>query len=68
MNFFKIKTSWSNAEFIMIKICMASIYISVGSYFHEFFKNYYWALLEIFAFTAVWFVYRWWKKMKAQKQ
>lgn len=47
---------------------MASIYISVGSYFHEFFKNYYWALLEIFAFTAVWFVYRWWKKMKAQKQ
>ncbi|WP_262710903.1 hypothetical protein [Flavobacterium foetidum] len=41
MNFFKIKTSWSNAEFILIKLCMASAYIFIGSYFHDFFENYY---------------------------
>ena len=68
MNFFKIKTSWSNAEFILIKLCMASVYILVGSYFHEFFRNYYPFLIVIFAVTVIWFVYQWLKKMKSQKQ
>ncbi|MCM0668418.1 hypothetical protein [Flavobacterium tyrosinilyticum] len=67
MNFFKIKTSWSNAEFILIKLCMASIYILVGSYFHDFFRNYYPVLIVIFAVTVIWFVYQWLKKMKSQK-
>ncbi|WP_026727558.1 hypothetical protein [Flavobacterium denitrificans] len=65
MNFFKIKTSWSNAEFIPIKLCMASIYIFIGSYFHEFFQNYYTLLLIVFGITVIWFVYQWLKKMKA---
>ncbi|MRX67694.1 hypothetical protein GJU42_06945 [Flavobacterium resistens] len=65
MNFFKIKTCWSNAEFILIKLCMASIYILVGSYFHEFFQNYYKVLLVVFGITVIWFVYQWLKKMKA---
>ncbi|MEN2490395.1 hypothetical protein AAYQ05_21505 [Flavobacterium sp. B11] len=68
MNFFKIKTSWSNAEFIPIKLCMASIYILIGSYFHEFFQNYYSVLIVIFAITVIWFVYQWLKKMKSEKQ
>ncbi|HEY1194759.1 hypothetical protein [Flavobacterium sp.] len=68
MNFFKIKTSWSNAEFIPIKLCMASVYILVGSYFHEFFENYYSVLIVIFIITSIWFVYQWLKKMKSQKQ
>ncbi|WDF62650.1 hypothetical protein [Flavobacterium sp. KACC 22763] len=67
MNFFKIKTSWSNAEFILIKLCMASVYILVGSYFHEFFENYYSVLIVIFAVTVIWFVYQWLKKMKSEK-
>jgi len=62
-----MKTSWSNAEFILIKLCMASVYILAGSYFHEFFENYYSVLIVIFAVTAIWFVYQWLKKMKAQK-
>ncbi|WP_035649654.1 hypothetical protein [Flavobacterium sp. ASV13] len=65
MNFFKIKTCWSNAEFILIKLCMASIYILAGSYFHEFFQNYYKVLLVVFGITVIWFVYQWLKKMKA---
>ncbi|MFC4479619.1 hypothetical protein [Flavobacterium chungangensis] len=67
MNFFKIKTSWSNAEFIPIKLCMASIYIIVGSYFHTFFENYYSILIVLFIVTVIWFVYQWLKKMKSQK-
>jgi len=67
MNFFKIKTSWSNAEFILIKLCMASVYILVGSYFHEFFENYYSVLIVIFTVTVIWFVYQWLKKMKSEK-
>jgi hypothetical protein len=67
MNFFKIKTSWSNAEFILIKLCMASVYIFVGSYFHEFFANYYLILIVVFIVTVVWFVYQWLKKMKSEK-
>ncbi|MGN7808174.1 hypothetical protein [Flavobacterium sp. 22076] len=68
MNFFKIKTSWSNAEFILIKLCMASAYIFIGSYFHDFFESYYTILLVIFAITAIWFVYEWLKKMKTKNE
>ncbi|KIO53563.1 hypothetical protein IW18_07130 [Flavobacterium hibernum] len=68
MNFLKIKTSWSNAEFSIIKLCMASAYILIGSYFHDFFKNYYPLLFVIFGITLVWFVYLWQTKMKKEKQ
>jgi len=64
MNFFKIKTSWSNAEFIIIKLCIASAYIVIGSYFHNFIENYYIPLLVIFGITVIWFVSLWLKKMK----
>ncbi|MFB9077084.1 hypothetical protein ACFFLS_03420 [Flavobacterium procerum] len=65
MNFFTIKTSWSNAEFILIKLCMASAYILIGSCFHDFFENHYSVLIGVFIITAIWFVYQWLKKMKS---
>ncbi|UPZ15826.1 hypothetical protein [Flavobacterium humidisoli] len=68
MNFFKIKTSWSNSEFILIKLCMASAYILIGTYFHDFFESYYPLLIVIFTVTVIWFVYQWLKKMKSEKQ
>ncbi len=64
MNFFKAKTIWSNAEFIIIKLCIASAYLLIGTYFHDFFKDYYLPLLIIFGITVVWFVSLWLKKMK----
>lgn len=67
MNFFKMKTSWSNAEFIPLKLCIASIYLVIGAYFHEFVGNYYGILLTIFGVTAVWAVYLWISKMKREK-
>ncbi|MGZ3755675.1 MAG: hypothetical protein ACXVAY_15605 [Mucilaginibacter sp.] len=67
MNFFRIKTSWSNAEFIVLKLCVASAYVLVGAYFHSFFRNYYVPVLGIFIITCVWAVYLWVSKMKSGK-
>jgi len=64
MNFFKIKTSWSNAEFIVLKLCIASAYILVGTYFHNFIRTYYIPVLFLFVLTVIWAVYLWLHKMK----
>ena len=64
MNFFKIKTCWSNAELIVLKVCIATAYIIVGSYFHNFFHHYYTLILVVFGITVVWSVYLWINKMK----
>ncbi|MEC5143628.1 hypothetical protein [Chitinophaga sp. 212800010-3] len=64
MNLLKAKTTWSNAEFIPFKLCIASIYIAAGSYFHDFFRHYYIPLLILFGITVTWTVYLWIKKMR----
>ena len=66
MNFFQIKTSWSNAELIVLKLCIASAYILVGTYFHNFFRTYYIPVLIVFIITVIWAVYLWLIKMKNQ--
>ena len=68
MNFFKIKTSWSNAELIPLKLCVASAYVLVGAYFHHFFRSYYVPVLFLFGLTVVWSVYLWVRKMKSGNQ
>lgn len=68
MSFLSKKTSWSNAEFIVFKLCVASIYIIVGCYFHDFFRNYYIPLFILFSITCIWTVALWFKKMKADKR
>jgi len=67
MNFFKIKTSWSNAEFIVLKLCIASAYVLVGGYFHSFFRQYDIPVLVLFGITCIWSVYLWISKMKNAK-
>jgi hypothetical protein len=62
MNFFKVKTIWSNAEFIPLKRCIASAYILIGSYFHSFFSSYTFIILAVFTVTVTWSVYLWIKK------
>ncbi|MES2238991.1 MAG: hypothetical protein V4497_01900 [Bacteroidota bacterium] len=64
MNFFKIKTSWSNSEFIPLKLCIASAYLFIGTYFHNFFDAYYTPILIVFTITVIWSVSLWIKKMK----
>ncbi|WP_081907252.1 hypothetical protein [Flavobacterium gilvum] len=64
MNFFQTKMSWSNTEFIPFKLCVASFYLFVGSYFHDFIKDYYVPVLIIFGITVIWTLSLWLKKMK----
>ncbi len=64
MNFLKIKTTWSNAEFIVLKICIATAYILIGMYFNNFFRYYYIIVLSIFIVSAIWSGYLWINKMK----
>jgi hypothetical protein len=68
MNFFKIKTSWSNAELTVLKVCIATAYILVGTYFHRFFRHYYIPVLVIFGVTVIWSVYLWVTKMKTKRE
>lgn len=67
MNFFKAKTTWSNAEFIILKLCIASAYILVGSYFHSFIRHYYFPIFLVFGITCAWAVYLWANKMQSDK-
>ncbi len=65
MNFLNAKTSWSNKELGLLKICIGSVYVLVGAYFHDFFMRNYAIFLAIFGVTVVWSVYLWIKKSKA---
>ncbi len=67
MNFFKIKTTWSNAELVVLKLCIATAYLLVGGYFHAFIRQYDVPVLIIFGITCIWSVYLWIVKMKASK-
>ncbi|MCX6294571.1 MAG: hypothetical protein NTX97_00665 [Bacteroidetes bacterium] len=64
MNFFKIKTSWSNAELIPLKVSIATAYILIGAYFHDFFRIHYIPVIVVFIVTVVWSLYLWFTKMK----
>lgn len=68
MNFFKIKTSWSNAEFIVLKLCIASAYILIGAYFSKFILNFFIPFIILFGITVIWSVYLWLVKMKNQSE
>ncbi|TGL59024.1 hypothetical protein [Leptospira sarikeiensis] len=64
MNFFKSETSWSNAEFIVFKLCVASAYVLIGAYFNDFFLQYRIPILIVFGITAIWTINLWLRKMK----
>lgn len=66
MDFFKTRTSWSNAEFVVLKLCLASAYLWVGMRFHEFFARYQPMLFAMFAVTVVWSMWLWLSKMKRE--
>ena len=64
MNFFNLKTVWTNSELIPLKVCIATAYILVGAYFHNFVRRYYLVFLIAFVITVVWSLYLWISKMK----
>ncbi len=68
MNFFKVKTCWTNAELIPVKLGIAAGYVLLGAYFHNFFRHYYLPVLALFVIMIIWAVYLWLRKMKDPKE
>ena len=67
MNFFKTKTTWTNAELIPLKLCIASAYVLVGACFYSFVHTYFIPVIILFGITVIWSVYMWVTKMKPGK-
>lgn len=68
MNFFKIKTTWTNLEFIPLKLAIASAYLLIGNYFGDFVNAFKSLIFIVFIITVVWSVYLWIRKMNASKE
>ena len=68
MNFFNIKTTWTNAELIILKLSIATAYLLIGSFFKELVNEHYFIILIIFLFTVVFSIYLWVNKMKRKKR
>ncbi len=64
MNFFKRTTSWSNAEFVVFKLAIASAYILIGAFFHHYIRLAWLPILFLFLVSVVWTLILWIKKMK----
>lgn len=62
IKFLNRRTSWTNAELGLIKICVGSAYLIIGSYFHEFFHAFLVVAGIVFVITAGWTFYLWIKK------
>lgn len=68
MNLFKQKTTWSNAEFVFLKLCIGSAYLFIGTYFHNFFQQYYLLIGIVFVVTVSIALYLWITKMKQENK
>ena len=68
MDFFKLKTTWTNAELVVLKLCIASAYILAGAYFHRFIAEYKYLFIVLFLITVVASVYKWISKMKKENR
>lgn len=66
MNFLKQKTTWTNTELIPLKICIASAYVLVGAYFHDFIRKYYLVFIVLFGITVIVSLYKRFNKMKQE--
>jgi hypothetical protein len=66
MDFFRKKTTWSNLEFIPLKLCIGSAYLIIGSYFHAFVQEYRWVFLAILAVTVAISLNMWIRKMRME--
>ncbi|MBP5996182.1 MAG: hypothetical protein KA736_10820 [Crocinitomicaceae bacterium] len=64
MSFLNKKMTWTNAEFIPLKVCIAAAYLYIGSTFSEFFLSYKGFILGLFAVSLVYVMILWMKKMQ----
>ena len=67
MNLFKRRTTWSNAELVIIKLSILSAGILIGNYFNPLITGYLSVLWVVFVVTVVPGVWLWISKMKNNK-
>ena len=65
MRFLNKKMTWTNAELIPLKVCIAAAYLYFGSTFSEFFLTYKGFILGLFAVSLVYVMMLWVKKMRS---
>ena len=63
--FYRAKTTWSNLEFIPLKLCIGSAYLILGAFFHDFVKDYFVMFCFLFGVTLAITLVKWLTKMKA---
>ena len=66
MNFLKMKTTWTNLELVPFKVAIASAYVLLGAYFHEYIRAYYLAVVVLFFVSTIPTIYKWFKKLKSE--
>jgi len=59
--------TWTNAEFIPLKLCIATAYLYLGTTFSDFLRNYKISILTLFTITWIFVMYLWIKKMRYKK-
>jgi hypothetical protein len=64
MNFLKKQTTWSNTELGFLKICLISLGVILGVFYHSFLSDYLLFFFGAYLFIGVWAFYRWIQKMK----
>ncbi|NHM07529.1 hypothetical protein G4D82_09880 [Flavobacterium sp. CYK-4] len=68
MDFFQRKTTWTNAEFIWLKLSVASAFLIIGAQYADFFSKYFQWIFIVFALSVIRAVFLWIKKMDAPKK
>ena len=63
MNFFAKKTTWSNWELWLLKVCLFSGGIAAGLYFYSDLGKFFYFLVPLFIATAIWATFLWIFKM-----
>lgn len=64
MNILKTKTTWSNLELGILKICAGSFYMMIGIHFYAYLKNYLFIIGGLFIITVTYLLLIWAKKEK----
>ncbi|MDF2438700.1 MAG: hypothetical protein K0Q95_3076 [Bacteroidota bacterium] len=64
MNFLKKRTSWSNFDLGIIKICVGSIGVSIGAYFHRYLENNLAIFIGIYVISGFYLFRKWTQQLK----
>lgn len=66
MNFFNLKTTWKNWEFIPLKLCIAAAYLLLGAYFQDWIKSHNKLIILLFVVSVIWAVGLWITKLRKE--